>query len=118
MMRMTDKKTVLECKDLVAGYQTKAGFVGAVDNVNFTLKKGELLGIAGESGCGKSTLAYAVMKLMRDNAMIRSGEINFQGRDIAHLSDEEMKKIRWVDMSMVFQSAMNALNPVLTIGEK
>jgi len=113
-----DNNRILNVANLVAGYEIKKGFVKAVDNVSFTLNKGEFLGIAGESGCGKSTLAYGLMKLLKDNALIKSGIINFNGNDIQSYSNEKMNQIRWVDMSMVFQSAMNALNPVLTIGEQ
>ena len=113
-----DVTPILQCKKLVAGYKMKSGFVHAVDDVSFDLERGGLLGIAGESGCGKSTLAFAIMRLLKDNAKIESGEIIFKGRDLARLKDNEMKKIRWVDISMVFQSAMNALNPVLSIGEQ
>lgn len=117
MMSM-GKNTVLKLENLKAGYQIKKGFVKAVDGISFDLKKGEFLGIAGESGCGKSTLAYAIMNLMRDNAGIKSGSVELNGIDIAKLDEEAMKKIRWADLSMVFQSAMNALNPVLKIGEQ
>jgi len=117
MMDM-EKNNVLQIKELKAGYEIKSGFVGAVDDVSFSLKKGEFLGIAGESGCGKSTLAYAIMNLLRDNGCIQSGTVQLNDVNIASLSEVEMKKIRWVDLSMVFQSAMNALNPVLKIGEQ
>ena len=117
-MIVMEKTTVLKLENLRAGYQIKKGFVKAVDGVSFDLKKGEFLGIAGESGCGKSTLAYAIMNLMRDNAGIKSGTVMLNGVDIAKKDEEAMKKIRWVDLSMVFQSAMNALNPVLKIGEQ
>jgi peptide/nickel transport system ATP-binding protein len=110
--------TILTCKNLVAGYRIRSGFVHAVDDVSFELSKGELLGIAGESGCGKSTLAFAIMRLLKDNAVIEKGSIIFKDRDLASLPEEEVKKIRWVDISMVFQSAMNALNPVLSIGDQ
>jgi peptide/nickel transport system ATP-binding protein len=113
-----EKNTVLTIKELKAGYEIKSGFVSAVDNVSFSLKKGEFLGIAGESGCGKSTLAYAIMNLLRDNGCIRSGTVQLNDVNISSLSELEMKKIRWADLSMVFQSAMNALNPVLKIGEQ
>ncbi len=106
---------LLEVKNLHAGYATKAGFVGAVNDVSFTLSRGEFLGIAGESGCGKSTLAYAIMRLLRDNAQIRSGQILLEGTDLAQLDDEKLKSFRWTRMAMVFQSAMNALNPVLSV---
>jgi peptide/nickel transport system ATP-binding protein len=117
-MNKYDVIPVLQCKKLVAGYRMRDGFVHAVDDVSFDLERGGLLGIAGESGCGKSTLAFALMRLLKDNAVIESGEIIFKGKDLARLKDNEMKKIRWVDISMVFQSAMNALNPVLSIGEQ
>ena len=117
MMDM-EKNTVLQIKSLKAGYEIKSGFVGAVDDVSFSLEKGEFLGIAGESGCGKSTLAYAIMNLMRDNGCIKSGTVQLKDVEISALTSIEMKKIRWLDLSMVFQSAMNALNPVLKIGEQ
>jgi peptide/nickel transport system ATP-binding protein len=111
-------QTMLEVENLVAGYGTKKGFVRAVDGVSFSLRKGEFLGIAGESGCGKSTLAYAILRLLRDNARIESGHILFKGEDIASLEPEAMNDRRWTDMAMVFQSAMSALNPVLSVGEQ
>lgn len=109
-------ETMLEVKDLKAGYDTAKGCVRAVDGVSFTLRRGEFLGIAGESGCGKSTLAYAVMRLLRDNARIESGNVLFKGKDFATMPVAEVKAHRWTDMAMVFQSAMNALNPVLSVG--
>jgi peptide/nickel transport system ATP-binding protein len=111
-------ETMLEVKDLRAGYGTAKGFVRAVDGVSFTLGRGEFLGIAGESGCGKSTLAYAIMRLLRDNARIESGSIRFKGKDFASMAMVEVEPYRWTDMAMVFQSAMNALNPVLSVGEQ
>ena len=113
-----EKNTVLKIDGLNAGYEIKIGFVGAVDDVSFSLEKGEFLGIAGESGCGKSTLAYAIMNLMRDNGCIKGGTVHLKDVEISALNHIEMKKIRWLDLSMVFQSAMNALNPVLKIGEQ
>ncbi|PZC51901.1 peptide ABC transporter ATPase [Mesotoga sp. TolDC] len=113
-----EKTQLLQCKNLVAGYRIKSGFVHAVDDVSFDLDRGGFLGIAGESGCGKSTLAYAIMRLLKDNATIEGGSLLFKGIDLVGLSEEQMKKIRWVDISMAFQSAMNALNPVLSVGEQ
>ncbi|MDA8408904.1 MAG: ABC transporter ATP-binding protein [Treponema sp.] len=113
-----DGNTMLELIDLRAGYDTVRGFVRAVDGVNLRLKSGEFLGIAGESGCGKSTLAYAIMGLLRDQARVESGAILFKGRDLVRASAEEWKQLRWTGMAMVFQSAMNALNPVLSVGEQ
>ena len=109
---------ILEVNKLNAGYDTKLGRVLAVNNVSFDLKKGELIGIAGESGCGKSTLAYSIMNLLEDNGHIFSGEINFLGDNIVDFSAKEIKAFRWKNMSMVFQSAMNALNPVMKISEQ
>jgi len=113
-----EKTQLLQCKNLVAGYRIKSGFVHAVDDVSFDLDRGGFLGIAGESGCGKSTLAYAIMRLLKDNATIEGGSLLFKGIDLVGLSEEQIKKIRWVDISMAFQSAMNALNPVLSVGEQ
>ncbi|WP_258367360.1 ABC transporter ATP-binding protein [Mesotoga sp. TolDC] len=117
-MERLEKTQLLQCKNLVAGYRIKSGFVHAVDDVSFDLDRGGFLGIAGESGCGKSTLAYAIMRLLKDNATIEGGSLLFKGIDLVGLSEEQMKKIRWVDISMAFQSAMNALNPVLSVGEQ
>ncbi|HPE89315.1 MAG TPA: ABC transporter ATP-binding protein [Spirochaetia bacterium] len=110
--------TMLEVRNLRAGYATAKGFVRAVDDVSFSLRRGEFLGIAGESGCGKSTLAYAIMRLLRDNARVESGGLLFKGRDLVPMPAAEVDALRWTDMAMVFQSAMNALNPVLSIGEQ
>lgn len=113
---MSDK--LLEVQNLIAGYETKMGRVLAVNDVSFELKKGELIGIAGESGCGKSTLAYSIMNLLEDNGAIFSGEINFSGDNLVDFSAKQIKQFRWKNMSMVFQSAMNALNPVMKISEQ
>ena len=106
---------ILEIDHLTAGYSIKAGNIVAVDDVSVSLKKGEFLGIAGESGCGKSTLAYAVMKLLEDNGRIFGGHINYRGKDICTMDNETIRNIRWNHISMVFQSAMNSLNPVIKI---
>lgn len=111
-------QVILRVKDLEAGYQTRNGQVRAVDQVSFELKQGEFLGLAGESGCGKSTLAYSLMKLLQSNGRIFSGQIILDGEDITYLPERQMRKIRWAKISMVFQSAMSALNPVLTIEEQ
>ncbi|MCD6489029.1 MAG: ABC transporter ATP-binding protein [Desulfurococcales archaeon] len=112
-------EALLEVKDVKTYFYTTTGVVKAVDGVSFTLNKGEVLGIAGESGCGKSTLAYSIIRLVPPPGKIVSGEIYFEGRNVLKLSDESFRKeIRWKKISMVFQGAMNALNPVYTVGDQ
>jgi peptide/nickel transport system ATP-binding protein len=133
----------LEVKDLSVDYSAANGVVHAVDTVSFTLQRGQILGLAGESGCGKSTLAYAITRLLRPPAYITAGEVLYhppEGRerspviskltragqathsagdgalDILRLTPEQLRLFRWNELSIVFQSAMNALNPVLNIG--
>ena len=113
--------TVLELKGLRIEYRGGGPPVRAVNDVSLTLRRGEILGIAGESGSGKSTLAKAVTRLLRPPAEIVSGEMTYTARDgrqvdILGLADRDLRKFRWEEISIVFQSAMNALNPVLTLG--
>ncbi len=111
--------TLLEVEDLRVYYETRKGVVKAVDGVSFTVEKGESLGIAGESGCGKSTLGFSLLKLVPEPGRIVGGKIVFEGIDITKLSEDEVRRnYRWKKVSMVFQGAMNALNPVRTIGEQ
>ena len=90
----------------------------AVDNVNLSIAPGEIVGLAGESGCGKSTLANALMQILRPPAQISGGQILFSGDDMTTKSREELRKFRWRNVSMVFQSAMNSLNPVMRVGDQ
>jgi peptide/nickel transport system ATP-binding protein len=107
---------VLDVRDLCVDYLTEAGAVRAVDNVSLEVAAGEFLGIVGESGCGKSTLLFAIARLLSPPAEIATGSVRFKGRDMVTLSEKELRHIRWRDYSVVMQSAMNALNPVMTIG--
>lgn len=110
---------LLEVKDLYTYFYTTKGVVKAVDGVSFTLNKGEVLGIAGESGCGKSTLAYSIIRLVPPPGRIKSGEIYFSGENVLKMDRETFrKKVRWKGISMIFQGAMNALNPVYTVGDQ
>lgn len=109
---------LLEVEDLSVEYVTEALTVRAVDRVSFSIAEREVFGLAGESGCGKSTIANAILRLLRDPALISGGSIRFAGTDVLGLSADELREFRWRQVSMVFQSAMNSLNPVMTIGDQ
>jgi oligopeptide/dipeptide ABC transporter ATP-binding protein len=109
--------TLLEVNDLHVTYSGDPN-VEAVRGVSFTLEEGETLGIVGESGCGKTTLAQAIMGALPDNGAITGGEIIFDGEDITHLSNRERRAIRWEEMSMISQSAMNSLDPVYRVKDQ
>ena len=107
-------ETLIDVRGLCVNY----GSVRAVDGIDLTIDAGEILGLAGESGCGKSTVANALMQILRPPAQITGGSISFRGEDLTHLSKERLRKFRWRNVSMVFQSAMNALNPVMRVGDQ
>jgi len=107
---------LLEVDDLVVEYATDAGEVRAVNGVNFTLGAGEFLGIVGESGCGKTTLLFAVAQLLSPPGEVVGGKVVFRGQDMVRLDSGELQSMRWRDYSLVMQSAMNALNPMKSIG--
>jgi len=109
---------VLEINNLSTHYTLREGFVSAVDDVSLFIDKGVTFGIAGESGCGKTTTALSVMRILPENGQIVDGQIILSGEDILAKSDDEMKMTRWKHVSMVFQYAMNAFNPVLKVGEQ
>lgn len=108
---------LLEVRDLTVSFDTYAGQVRAVDNVNFRVLPGEAVGIVGESGCGKSVTAHAIMGLVPSPpGRIVQGQILFQGQDLRQKGEQEMQAIRGNEISMIFQDPMTALNPVLTVG--
>jgi peptide/nickel transport system ATP-binding protein len=110
--------TLLEIQDLVVDYAVPNGRVRAVDHISFDVRPGEIVGLAGESGCGKSTAAHAILRLLRPPARIAGGRILFQGQDLVAMSPAEVRQFRWNHISIVLQSAMNALNPVMTVGNQ
>ncbi|MCK4279744.1 MAG: ABC transporter ATP-binding protein, partial [Candidatus Thorarchaeota archaeon] len=108
----------MDIRNLRMYYQTQKGLVKAVDDVSLELESGESIGLAGESGCGKSSLAYSIMQLLPPAANIVGGNIYFKGEDLLRKSAREMRDTRWKNVAIVFQGAMNALNPVFEIGEQ
>ncbi len=113
------EKALLQVKDLKLYFKASRGVVQAVDSVNLTLYPNEAMVIIGESGCGKSSMAKALLRLLPRNIDSYSGEVFLDDQDIMKLDEEKFRRdIRWVKMSMVPQAAMNALNPVLRVGEQ
>jgi peptide/nickel transport system ATP-binding protein len=111
-------ESLLAIRDLCVDYVTGEGLVRAVDGISLEVEPGETLGIAGESGSGKSTFAQAILRILPPPAVISGGSVVFEGRDVLTLGEAGLRRLRWHRISMVFQSAMDALNPVITIGEQ
>ena len=109
---------LLSCKGVSVDYVTAAGNARACNQITLDIHPGETVGLAGESGCGKSTLAFAITRMHNAPALISEGEILFEGRDVLKMTDADLRAFRWAETAMVFQSAMNALNPVITIGSQ
>src|SRR5205823_3000903 len=110
------RDAILEVENLRTSFFTEYGAVHAVDNVSFNVRKGEAVALVGESGCGKSVTAMSIMRLVAPPGRITGGHVKFKGRDLASLSEREMRKVRGNDMAMVFQEPMTSLNPVFKIG--
>jgi peptide/nickel transport system ATP-binding protein len=108
---------ILEVDDLVVEYAGQQPLI-AVDHVYLQVNRGEFIGIVGESGCGKSTLCFAVARLLNPPAEIVRGSVRFRGRDLVLLREKQLRSLRWTAYSVVMQSAMNALNPVMTVGQQ
>ena len=109
---------LLRVENLSMHYHTRAGDVSAVDGVSFTLNEGEALGLVGESGCGKSSMAATLLRLLPDNARVAGGRVCLGDVDLLRLPEPEMRHVRWRRISIVFQAAMNSLNPVHRVGDQ
>jgi len=110
---------ILEVDNLTTYYRTLRGYVKAVEDCSLTIEKGEALGLAGESGCGKTTMALSLLRILPQGGKILKGKIIIDGTDILKLSEDEVRnKIRWKEISLVFQGAMNAMNPVFKVGDQ
>ena len=107
---------LLEVKDLRVRFHTEDGIVQAVDGVDFTLDRGEVLGIVGESGSGKSVTAMTLLGLTRAPNTRFEGEVLYKGRDLLKLSEAELRQVRGGEIAMIFQDPMTSLNPVYTVG--
>ena len=112
------QENILEVTNLNMHYETIGGEVAAVKDITFHVKKGESFGLVGESGCGKTSVAMSLVQLQADNAKISSGSIKLDGQELIGLSENELRSVRWDGISIVFQGAMNAWNPVIKIGEQ
>jgi peptide/nickel transport system ATP-binding protein len=112
----TGNEPLLKMNDLQVEYRTKRGAVRAVDHVSFEIFPNEVVGLAGESGCGKTTIAHAITRLLKPPAYVTGGEVWFRSTNLLGMDEETLRDFRWRHLSIVFQSAMNSLNPVLTVG--
>ena len=117
-MTTADNQPLLKVVDLSLSYLTRQGPVPAVQSVSFELARGQSLGLVGESGCGKTSIANSLMRLLPDNGRLTSGQVLLEGQDLLPMSEEEIRRHRWRRMAMVFQAAMNALDPVYRVGQQ
>jgi peptide/nickel transport system ATP-binding protein len=113
-----ESKLLLDVQNLSVNYVNDHSTAKAIQNVSFQLHEGELIGLVGESGCGKTTLMLALMRLLPSSGQISNGHVYFGGKDLATVSEAEIADVRWKDISIIFQGAMNALNPVRTVGDQ
>ena len=114
-MATSNDQVVLNIQDLNISYYTRAGEIPAVVDFSLQVRRGETIGLVGESGCGKSTVAMAIMQYMGNNGSVKSGSIEFKGREMTRLSEEELRQIRGKEISMIYQEPFSALNPSMLI---
>ena len=112
------EENLLEIRDLRTHFFTFRGLVRAVDGISFDVRRGEVLGLVGESGSGKSVTGMSILRLVQPPGRIVGGDVLFRGRSLVALSDEEMRRVRGREISMIFQNPRTALNPVLSVGEQ
>jgi peptide/nickel transport system ATP-binding protein len=110
-----NSETILSVRGLTVEFKVRRGILLAVDNLDLDVYRGEVLGLVGESGCGKSVLAHSILKLTDPNEILKSGKILFEDRDVLSFNKKELKDYRWKEVSIIFQGALNSLNPVLKI---
>jgi peptide/nickel transport system ATP-binding protein len=110
--------TVLSVENLSTFFKTDKGIAKAVENVSFSVEEGEMLGLIGESGCGKTTVAQSILRLIEYPGKVVAGSVQLNGKNLLKASDSELTSLRWREISVIPQSAMNALNPVYTIGDQ
>lgn len=116
--KTSDNNTILEVKNLKTYFYTEDGVVKSVDGVDFSVKRGEVLGLVGESGCGKSVTSLSIMRLIAQPGKVVEGEIVFDGKDILKIPESEMVHIRGNRISMIFQQPQSSLNPVFRVGDQ
>jgi peptide/nickel transport system ATP-binding protein len=117
-MNLSSTNSLLEIRNLMVNYLTTRGMVKAVNDVSLIIHPSEVVGLAGESGSGKSTIAHAILRILHPPALISGGQALFEGQDILEMDESELEQFRWKKISIVFQSAMNSLNPVMKIRDQ
>ncbi|MGP4082249.1 ABC transporter ATP-binding protein [Pseudalkalibacillus sp. R45] len=109
---------LLKVRDLTTQFNTSKGVVKAVDGISFELEEGEAIGLVGESGCGKTTTALSITRLLPESGRVTHGSVTLNGKNLLDLNEKQIRRHRWNDIAIAFQGAMNALNPVMKIGDQ